>query len=240
MNDGKQFTIYDGNNKKDAEQSEKFAELLLDKSKEPAIVVRNDDPTDSTKAIDDADGKMMAIITKSINRMIIDRVINTLNQGDLSVTADDINEINFIKDDREINSRLIAYYSADGKNDKIMIKGRKADILISRAHSYADVVVNGHEYYMYFYNDSNKKSCAYVSSHIEKIWKKMGKLGHTNSYIAFMTYSNPYAIEDYCGLPVDKEYIDILIKVLGEDAVNKMMEGAEDEYEDDYYDDENE
>ena len=240
MNDGKQVTIYNGNNKKDADQSEKFAELLIDKSEEPAIVVRNNDPQDPTKAIASVGGKMMTIITKSINRLIIDRVINTLKQGGLSVTVDDIDSINFIKDDREINSRLVAYYSADGKNDKILINGKQADILISRAHSYAEVVVNDNDYYMYFYYDSDKTLHACVAGDVEPIWKTMGELGYTNSDIAFMTQSNPYAIEDCCGLPVEKEYIDKLIKAFGEDIVNEMMEDAEEEYEDDYYDDEDE
>ena len=232
MKDGKQFTLYDGNNEKDAAQSVKFAQLLITKSEEPAIMVRNDNPSDPTKAIAGVDGKMMTILIKSINQMIIVKVIDGLNQVGLSVTADDIDELNFIKDDREINNRLIARYFGDGENDEIRVKRMEADILVSHAHSYAEVVVNGRKYYMYFYNDSdsNKKSCV-ISDDIVEIWKTMGKFGYTNTYIAYMTQSNPYAIEDYCGLPVEEDYIKLLKKELGEDAVNELMEEVDDDDE---------
>ena len=232
MKDGKQFTLYDGSDKKDAAQSVKFAELLISRSDEPAIVVRNDNPSDPTKAIAGVGGKMMTILIKSINQMIIDKVIDGLNQVGLSVTVDDIDEIYFIKDDREVNNRLIAHYLGDAENDEIRVKRMEADILVSHAPSYAEVVVNGLEYYMYFYSEpkSDKKSCV-ISDDIVAIWKTMGTLGYTNTYIAFMTQSNPYAIEDYCGIPVEEDYIKLLIKELGKDVVKELMEGVDDDEE---------
>jgi hypothetical protein len=225
LDTGERFTVYDGNDRKEAKQSEIFASLVVDKSETPAIVVR----ANKLSAIDGIDGKLMGLITQHINRKVIDGVLDALKEKvDNQIDKADIERIDYIKDDYELPGRIVVRYSGDRGENDIFIDGLKTGILTSKANSYAEVTMtDGREYYVYFYYvglADETVSC--VSSDVKKIWEKMEELGYLNSYISFLTRSDPYEIEKHCGLEVDQEYVDEL------DQFMDSLTG-DDDYEDD-------
>ena len=214
--DGERFTIYDGNNPNEARQSEKFASLVVDKSNVPAIVLR------STKINDKMSGseKLMAAVAKTIAKKIIRLTIDKLRDNvDFSITKDDLRSLNYIKDDPEIDGRIIImldYGDIDVDDNKIAIEGLKNGILSSPAHSFAEVQLNDDRvYYIYTYPDSEEEAHTCVSMNIEDIWEKMAERGYTNSYIALLTRSHPFEVQKACGLEIEDDFIEKYIEFEG-------------------------
>ena len=225
LDTGERFTIYNGNDKKEATQSEIFASLVVNKSETPAIVVR----ANKLSAVDGIDGKLMGMITQLINRKVIDGVLDALKEVDDQIDKADIERIDYIKDDYELPGRIIFRYFGDRGENDIFIDGLKTGILTSKANSYAEVtMVDGRSYHIYFYYvDLMDEPVSCVSSDVEKIWDKMKELGYLNSYISFLTRSDPYEIEKHCGLEVDQDYVDEL------DQLMDFLTGNDDHEDDD-------
>jgi len=230
LEDSERFTVYSGNDSNNAFQSEVFAKSLIDKSDTPAIVVRSHNPnmTDSFEGI----ATEYKQITQNVNEAILNALKCVSYEGrDIGIT--DIDHFDYIKDDVELPGRIVIKYINDSGTD-VWIDGLQNGITQSLSNAYANVVLNdGIEYYIYFYYDKysglvtqeDAAAHAYLCTSVEFIWDKMKELGYNNSYISLLTNSNPYLIEERCGLEVDQKYLDelgIIIDSLSDNEDNEI------------------